>query len=117
MKKFLYVLSCFVFSLFLFSCTLESNKEAKNPYDQAVKDGFKGDVVDWLKSLDSEDSYRFKIDESIIYVKDASESEWMELSSLEDLVDVTDPEFRFNYGYIQYKAKNSNKWLYLLYCF
>ena len=116
MKKFLYVLSCFVFSLFLFSCTLESNKEAKNPYDQAVKDGFKGDVVDWLKSLDSEDSYRFKIDESIIYVKDASESEWMELSSLEDLVDVTEPEFRFNIGYIQYKAKNSNKWLYLLYC-
>lgn len=77
MKKFLYVLSCFMVIVFAGVFLAGCNLNGKSAYDIAVEYGFKGTEAEWLESLKGKDAtataYEIAIKNGFV----GTEEEWL----------------------------------------
>ncbi|MBQ9793106.1 MAG: serine protease [Clostridia bacterium] len=80
MKKFLYILSCFMVIVFAGVFLAGCNLNGKSAYDIAVEHGFKGTEAEWLASLKGEDGQDASESAYDIAVKngfEGTEEEWL----------------------------------------
>ncbi|MBQ3214317.1 MAG: serine protease [Clostridia bacterium] len=87
MKKFLYVLSCFMVILFAGVFLAGCNLNGKSAYDIAVEHGFKGTELEWLESLKGdkgEDATESAYDIAVKNGFEGTEEEWLESLKGED---------------------------------
>ena len=81
MKKFLYILSCFMVIVFAGVFLAGCNLNGKSAYDIAVEHGFKGTEAEWLESLKGEDGQDASDTAYDIAIKngfEGTEQEWLE---------------------------------------